>query len=221
MSDWLSDAWYDFNYTGIWIGYHLAWSFRSAGYYHVPQRGPLLIVANHQSFLDPLLVGLAVRRRLTYLARKTLFRHRLFGAFLHSVRCIPVDQEGVAKEWLKTVLDKLKEGEPVVVFPEGERSATGAMQPLRPGIHLLVKRGGVPVLPVGLAGGFEAFPKDAKLPRFSPLIGRPTGAGVAAVVGRPLDPKKLADLPREQFLDTLGREIETLHRRAEALRRKP
>jgi 1-acyl-sn-glycerol-3-phosphate acyltransferase len=220
MSDWPSDAWYDFNYTWIYVAYHLSWSYRSDGFRYVPERGPYLIVANHQSFLDPLLVGLAVRKRLTYLARKTLFRHRLFGAFLRSVRCVPVDQEGVAKEGLKTVLEKLKEGHPVLVFPEGERSPDGPMHELRPGIALLVKRSGVPVLPVGLAGGYEAFPRNAKFPRFSPLFMPATGCGVAAVVGRPLSPKALADLPREELLGLLYREIDRVRLKAEALRRK-
>ncbi len=221
MRDWLSDAWYDFNYTGIWIGFHFAWSYRSEGWCHVPQRGPLLVVANHQSFLDPLIVGLAVRRRFTYLARKTLFRNRFFGSFLRSVRCVPVDQEGVAKEGLKAVLEKLKEGQPVLVFPEGERTPTGQMQPFRPGVQLLIKRGNCPVLPVGIAGGFEAYPRGAKFPRFSLLFGPATGSGVAGVVGRPIDSKKLADLPREELLDLLSREVDKLRQRAEALRRKP
>src|ERR1700761_1742760 len=120
--DWLSDAWYDFNYSAIWCGFHLAWSYRSVGFRYVPQRGPVLVVCNHQSFIDPLLVGLAVRRRFTYLARKTLFRSPVFGGYLRSVRCIPVDQEGVAKEGLKAVLEKLKQGNAVLVFPEGERT---------------------------------------------------------------------------------------------------
>ena len=220
MSDWLSDAWYDFNYTAIWVGFHFGWSYRSEGFHYVPRRGPYLIVANHQSFLDPLLVGLAVRKRLTYLARKSLFKGH-FGAFLRSVRCVPVDQDGVAKEGLKAILEKLKEGHPVLVFPEGERSGNGQMQPLRPGIQLLIKRSLCPVLPVGLAGGFESFPKSAKLPRLSPLFMPATGTAVAAVVGRPLDPKALGGLPRDELLNVLLREIDRLRQRAEVLRRKP
>jgi 1-acyl-sn-glycerol-3-phosphate acyltransferase len=221
MSDWISDAWYDFNYSAIWIGYHLAWSFRSEGFRYVPQRGPVLIIANHQSYLDPLLVGLAVRRRLTYLARKTLFRHPLFGAFLRSVRCVPVDQDGVAKEGLKSVLEKLKAGNPVVVFPEGARSDTGEMQPFRPGIQLLIKRSLCPVLPVGLAGAFETFPLTAKFPIFSPIF-MPAGKGtVAAVVGPPLDSKRLAELPRDKLLTELYQAVDTVRKKAEFLRRKP
>lgn len=221
MADWLSDAWYDFNYSAIWVGFQFGWSYRSEGFRYVPQRGPVLVVANHQSFIDPLLVGLAVRRRFTYLARKTLFRHPLFGGYLRSVRCVPVDQEGVAKEGLKALLGKLLEGNAVLVFPEGNRSPDGHMQPFRPGVQLLIKRGMCPVLPVGIAGGFESFPRTAKLPLLSPIFMPATKGTVAAVVGPPLDPKALAELPREELLRVLYEKINKLHLRAEQLRRKP
>jgi 1-acyl-sn-glycerol-3-phosphate acyltransferase len=221
MRNWLSDAWYDFNYSAIWVGFQFGWSYRSEGFRYVPQRGPVLVVSNHQSFVDPLLVGLGVRRRFTYLARKTLFRNPVFGGYLRSVRCVPVDQEGVAKEGLKAVLQKLKDGNAVLIFPEGERTPTGQMLPLRPGVHLLIKRGMCPVLPVGLAGAFESYPRSAKLPVLSPIFMPATKGTVAAVVGKPLDPKKLADMPREDLLQLLFREIDQLRERAEVLRRKP
>jgi 1-acyl-sn-glycerol-3-phosphate acyltransferase len=221
MPDWMSDAWYGFNYSAIWAAFQFGWSYRSEGFRYVPQRGPVLVVANHQSFVDPLLVGLAVRRRFTYLARKTLFRNPIFGGYLRSVRCIPVDQEGVAKEGLKAVLQKLKEGNAVLIFPEGERTPTGDMLPLRPGVQLLVKRGLCPVLPVGLAGGFESYPRSAKFPILSPIFMPATKGTVAAVVGPPLDPKQLAALSREEMLGVLFEKINKLHLRAEQLRRKP
>jgi 1-acyl-sn-glycerol-3-phosphate acyltransferase len=221
MHGWLSDAWYDFNFSWIWVGFQFGLSYRSEGFHRVPQRGPVLVVANHQSFLDPLIVGLAVRRRFTYLARKTLFRNRLFGDFLRSVRCVPVDQEGVAKEGLKATIEKIKQGNAVLVFPEGNRTPDGLMQPLRPGVQLLIKRGMCPVLPVGLAGAFESFPRTVSFPRLSPIFMPPTNAGVAAVVGRPIDHKKLADMPRDELLKFLYHEIDRLQKRAEVLRRKP
>jgi 1-acyl-sn-glycerol-3-phosphate acyltransferase len=221
MRDWLSDAWYDFNYTAIWVGFQFAWSYRSEGFRHVPRRGPVLVIANHSSFLDPLIVGLAVRRRFTYLARKTLFRHPIFGGYLRSVRCVPVDQEGVAKEGLKAILEKLKEGNAVLIFPEGERTADGQMVPLRPGVQLLIKRGMCTVLPVGIAGAFDSFPLSAKLPVLSPIFMPATKGTVAAVVGPPLDPKDLADLPRAELLGLLYDKIHKLRLRAEQLRRKP
>src|SRR6516225_6984602 len=122
MPDRLSYAWYQSWYVATWTAMTLAFSYRDAGSRNVPPRGPALLIANHQSYIDPLLVGLAARRHLTFLARKTLFRNRLFGAFLRSVNCVPVDQEGVAKEGLKTAVEKLQAGQAVLIFPEGERS---------------------------------------------------------------------------------------------------
>src|SRR5205085_9333441 len=124
-------------------------SFRWEGGRRVPKQGPVLLVANHQSFLDPVAVGIAARRHLCYLARKTLFTNPTFGAFLRSVNVVPVDQEGVAKDGLRTVLDLLRADQAVLVFPEGERTLNGRMSPLRPGVHLLIKRSQVPIIPVG------------------------------------------------------------------------
>jgi 1-acyl-sn-glycerol-3-phosphate acyltransferase len=161
MPDWRSALWYEANFCAVYTAYTLGLSFRSEGSQHMPRRGPVLLVANHESFLDPLAVGVAVRRRISYLARKTLFKNPLFGAYLKSVGCVPVDQEGVAKEGLKTSLERLANGDALLVFPEGERTLTGEMLPFKPGIYLLVKRANVPIVPVGVAGAYEAYPRRA------------------------------------------------------------
>src|SRR5262245_12817842 len=128
----------------------------------MPATGPVLLIANHESFLDPLAVGLAVRRKVHYMARTTLFKPALFGKYLRSVGCVPVDQEGVAKEGLKTSLELLNAGKPLLIFPEGERSWQGTMQAFKPGILLLIKKAPVPIVPVGIAGAYEAYPRGAK-----------------------------------------------------------
>jgi 1-acyl-sn-glycerol-3-phosphate acyltransferase len=220
MTQRYSPAWYDFNWCLLMAGFTLGFSLKSIGSRNMPRTGPVLVVSNHQSFIDPLLVGLAVRRRLCYLARKTLFRNRYFGAYLRSVNCVPVDQEGVAKEGLKAVLERLKEGEPVLIFPEGSRTETGEMQPLRPGVQLLVQRGKAPVLPVGIAGAFEVYPRKAKAPTLAPLFLRAPRGGVAVSVGEPLGADELAALPREKLLQTLFDAVQVEQRKAAALRRK-
>src|SRR4051812_41364415 len=112
-----SRLWYRFNFAGAWTAYTLALSFRSAGHHHMPTTGPVLILANHSSYLDPVAVGLAVRRQVYYLARKSLFRTGLFGSFLRSVGCIPVDIEGIAKEGVRASQEVLQAGHALVVFP--------------------------------------------------------------------------------------------------------
>jgi 1-acyl-sn-glycerol-3-phosphate acyltransferase len=222
MPAWFSHVWYETWYCAAWAFFTLGFSLRSQGGPNIPPVGPALLVANHQSFFDPLLVGLAARRHLTFLARKTLFRNPLFGAFLRSVNCVPVDQEGVAKEGLKTAVEKLHAGHAVLIFPEGERSWKGLMQPLRPGIQLLIKRALAPIVPVGVAGAFEAYPRTAKLPRFSPLFLPANRKGPLAVsIGRPLDPKLLLELPRARLLTELFNAIRAEQIKAERLRRQP
>ncbi len=104
-------------------------------------------------------MGVAAPRHICFLARKSLFRHRLFGGLIHSLNAVPVEQHGIAKEGLKTILEQLSKGQAVLVFPEGERTYTGEVQPLKPGILLLIKRIAAPIVPIGIAGAFEALPR--------------------------------------------------------------
>jgi 1-acyl-sn-glycerol-3-phosphate acyltransferase len=221
MRGWRSYLLYEGCYWAFQALGTLGLSYRFEGRRNVPRRGPALLIANHESYFDPVLVGMASSRQICYLARKTLFNNKVFGAFLRTVRTFPVDQEGVAKEGLKTVLELLKAGEVVLIFPEGERTWDGEMQPLKPGVQLLVKRTQAPVIPVGVAGAFQALPRQRKLPRLSPLFLPATGAAVAVSVGEPRPAARYADLPRDQLLVELAREIGVMRERAERLRRKP
>ena len=164
--------------TGFGLGFSLRWD----GYRHVPRKGPVLIVANHQSFLDPPAIGLALPRRVVYLARKNLFEHPVFGALIRGLNAVPIDQDGIGKEGLKTVLGELRRGHAVLVFPEGARSPDGRIGELRPGIHLLIKKTSAPILPVGIAGAYHAWPIWRKYPIPSPLFLPPTERTIAVSV---------------------------------------
>lgn len=221
LPDWLAHLWYKIVYVSSMTGFTLGFSLRYEGKQHVPRDGPVLLIANHQSFFDPVLVGLAAPRQLCYLARKTLFRHRLFATLIRSLRAVPIDQEGLGKDGIRTVLGLLNERRAVLVFPEGERTPDGTMQPLRPGIHLLIKKAPVPIVPVAIAGAFDAWPRWRPLPVPAPLF-LPPGKGTIAVSVRPaLDAKRLLELPRDRCLELLDQELKLAHARAEHLRRKP
>ncbi|HYT90603.1 MAG TPA: lysophospholipid acyltransferase family protein [Gemmataceae bacterium] len=194
---------------------------RIEGGAHIPRTGPALLVANHQSFLDPILLGLCTPRALCYLARKSLFRNPFFAWLIRVLGAVPIDQQGVGKEGIKTILEQLQRGEAVVVFPEGERTRDGRMQPLRPGVHLLIKRTKAPIVPIGIAGAFDAWPRRHKLPRPSPLF-LPAGKGTIAVsVGQPLDAARYIEMARADSLAKLFTELQRLQGRAERLRCKP
>jgi 1-acyl-sn-glycerol-3-phosphate acyltransferase len=213
-------AWHQTCYLSAMTFFTLGFSLRTHGVKNMPQSGPALVVSNHQSFLDPPIVGLAARRPLVYLARKTLFRNPYFASFIRSLNAVPIDQEGVGKEGIKTVVEQLKLGKAVLVFPEGERTPTGPMLPLKPGVHLLIKKAEAPIVPVGIAGAYEALPRWRHTPLFSPLFLPATKGAIAMVMGEPLDSRRYAAMPREDALRELFVKIKEVQEKAEKLRRK-
>lgn len=141
------------------------------------EEGGCLVASNHVSYLDPPLVGIAFDNEIHYLARKTLFRG--FGGWLYPRwNSIPVDQDNPEVKTIKTVIRLLRQGERVVVFPEGQRSWDGALQSGQPGVGLMVSKARVPVLPVRIFGAYEALPRGA---------GRFKRSKITVVVGEPLD----------------------------------
>jgi 1-acyl-sn-glycerol-3-phosphate acyltransferase len=196
----------------------LGFSLRTAGRRHIPCTGPALLIANHQSFVDPVLVGLATRRHLSFLARQTLFRRPALAWLLRHLSAVPIDHEGVGKEGIKAILEQLRAGRAVVVFPEGTRSRDGKLQPLRPGVQLLIKRTEAPIVPVGIAGAYDAWPRTQHLPTPAPLF-LPAEGGIAVVVGKPLDAGPLAQLPRDRCLAELFAALGSVQQQAERLRR--
>jgi 1-acyl-sn-glycerol-3-phosphate acyltransferase len=131
----------------------------------VPARGPVVLAANHTSFLDPPLVGAACRREVSYLGKESLFKFPTAGAVLRSWNVIPVDRNGGSGAGLEGILDRLLAGGGVVLFPEGTRSYDGKLQPALPGIGLIVIKSSAPVVPVRVFGTFEAFGRHARFPR--------------------------------------------------------
>ena len=217
---WPSRRWYEGIYWLSATVMTLGFSLRTQGHRHVPQRGPALLIANHQSFMDPILVGLAVRRHAVFLACQTLFRQRALAWLMRSLHGVPVNQEGFAREGLLTILEQLKAGRAVAIFPEGERTSHGKMNALRPGIHLLIKKMAMPIVPIGIAGAYDAWPRWRKYPIPAPLF-LPGGKRTIAVsIGPPIDSRQFAGQPREKILADLSLELQKQKDRAERLRRK-
>jgi len=198
----------------------LGGSLRLQGQRNMPTTGPALLIANHQSFLDPVLIGLAAYRPLVYLARKTLFRNRIFASMIRWMNAVPIDQEGVGKEGIRTILDQLTLGKAVVVFPEGSRTPDGRMHPLKAGIHLLIKRLQIPIVPVGIAGAYDAWPIWRKYPIPAPLFLPSPKGSLSVSLGKPIDSNHFTDMPREQALQELFDHIQTEQSRAEKLLRR-
>ena len=169
----------------------LLFRFHCQGRHHIPRRGGALVCANHQSMLDPPLVGMAARRHLAYLARKTLFKQPLFGWFLRKVDGIPLDRGGMGFAGIKATLKSLKAGSVVVIFPEGTRSKTGELQQLKGGFIALVRRAKVPLVPCGLIGAHECLPRGTGMIRFR---------RIRCVYGKPISVSEIESLSDEQLL---------------------
>jgi 1-acyl-sn-glycerol-3-phosphate acyltransferase len=125
--------------------------------------GPVLLVANHQSHLDPVLVGIACPRRLKYLARRGLFFWP-FSWWIRALGAVPIDRERGALGGIKTTLNLLRQHEAVLVFPEGTRTPDGQLHPLLPGFCLLARRSGATIVPVAISGAYISMPRGRILP---------------------------------------------------------
>ncbi|RMH14118.1 MAG: 1-acyl-sn-glycerol-3-phosphate acyltransferase [Planctomycetota bacterium] len=131
----------------------------------VPRTGPLLIVSNHQSYLDPPLIACGVMHRpLGFLARAGLFKSRLLARLLRSFNSVPLSENGGDVGAMKTTIALLEAGNAVVIFPEGSRTPDGRMGEFKRGTSLIIKKVNCPVLPVAVEGAFEAWPRHRSLP---------------------------------------------------------
>ncbi len=211
--------WYDFANLVAFPFYFFGFSYRYSGRAHVPSRGPVLLVSNHQSMLDPVLIGACTNRYLTFLARSTLFSVPVIGPLIHSLNAIPIDRN-MGKDGIQSVLERLSLGQAVLMFPEGERTHTGEVQPLKPGVSLLIKRVMCPIVPVGIAGCFAAWNRFMKWPRWSPPILAPGPSTIGVAIGKPIDPRRYQGVDRAAMLDDLRMEIAQQKETAERLRRK-
>jgi 1-acyl-sn-glycerol-3-phosphate acyltransferase len=136
----------------------------------------VLIVANHQSFLDPPFIGLPLARPVAFLAKSELFESKLFGGAIRRLNAFPVRQGAGDIGAMRESVRLLKAGWALTIFPEGSRTFDGGLQPAQKGAGLLVKKADVPVVPAVIDGTFDAWPRGAKVPRPSPvrvLFGEP------------------------------------------------
>jgi 1-acyl-sn-glycerol-3-phosphate acyltransferase len=208
-------------YLASAAGFSLGFSMRMEGRRHVPKKGAALLIANHQSFMDPFIVGVAARRRLVYLARKTLLRNPVMRWVMLGQNSVPIDQDGIGIEGLRVVLKQLENGEAALVFPEGSRTPDGRLHPLRPGIHLLIQKAKVPVVPIGIAGAYHAWPCWRALPIPSPLFLPATDRTIGVAIGPAIEPGELLDLSREKLLTKLHERLAQMHAQADEIRRRP
>jgi len=181
----------NFIYRLVWLLIRLLLhTYFHGRYFHahrVPLTGPVILAANHASFLDPPLIGGGFNRAVNYLARNTLMDSPVLGALLRRLNVVPVDRDGGGGAGLKAILDRLLVGGVILLFPEGTRTRDGQLQPAKSGIGLTVIKSTATVVPVRVQGTFAALGRHMKFPM---------PRRVTVTYGEPLDFKSLREEAR-------------------------
>jgi 1-acyl-sn-glycerol-3-phosphate acyltransferase len=128
---------------------------RRIGSEHIPRSGPVLLAANHRSFIDPFMIGALLRRPVYYVAKRELFRRRSQAWFLNALGAFPIDRGRSDEDAVSTAREILGRGDCVVIFPEGTRVRPGPLGAPRRGVGRLALETGVPVVPIAVIGTEE------------------------------------------------------------------
>ncbi|MBL8876982.1 MAG: 1-acyl-sn-glycerol-3-phosphate acyltransferase [Phycisphaerae bacterium] len=192
----------------------LFYRVRVRGAKNIPTTGPLLIAANHQSFIDPPLIGCFVRNRhLSFVAKIGLFKFGPFAWFISALNSIPINDEAGDAGAIREILKRLAAGHAVLIFPEGSRSHDGGQKAFKRGVALLMKRAKCPVVPAAVEGCFDAWGPAVRFPK---LIGQ----RVAVTYGKPIPYAELEKAGAQGALDRIAREVNTLRMQTRADMRK-
>ena len=142
------NAWYWAGYTLSKLIAHTFFQYRVIHRERMIQTGPVILAMNHQSYLDPPCAGIACKRPIYFLARKSLLNVPILGRILPKLNVIPVDQGGNDRNALKALIRILKAGEATLIFPEGERTLDGRLRSALPGLGFVIAKTLAPVVPM-------------------------------------------------------------------------
>lgn len=180
------------------------------GYENIP-KGGAIIAPNHVSFFDPPIICASCREEAYFLARGSLFGNRFFAWLIRNLNAYPVSGTAQDRASLKLVCEFLAQNKKVVVFPEGERSHTGKLAPIKSGIGMLAMRSGCPIIPTYIHGAYDIWNRSRKYPKFK---------GQTTVhYGKPIRWEDFAHLEKkealEQITQAVANAIETMRLNAE------
>ena len=181
-----------------------AFRLEVSGLENVPPEGQgVLLASNHQSFLDPITIGVALRREINPVARESLFHNPLFRSLIRYLNAFPIQRSSADMAAVREGIRRLKNADALVLFPEATRTRDGRIGRISPGFALLAKKACVPIVPVLIDGAFECWPRSRKLPR----PGR-----MSVTYGVPITTAQQGDLKPREVADVLKQRLAELKR---------
>lgn len=152
------------------------WKVTYEGLENVPKSGAYIIAPTHRAYTDTPLVAPLTHRHIRYMGASGLFKYKLSAAFFERMGTFPVHRGSVDRETLRTCINLLKEGHPVVIFPEGTRKRGPKIENLFEGVGYIASRANAPIVPVAIGGAERGWPRGKLLPRpgrMHVLVGKP------------------------------------------------
>ena len=193
-------------YRGVWIWIRflatILYRLKVSGTKNIPPENAVLIVSNHQSHLDPPLIGCSSPRPMNYMARASLFKFAPFGWYIRSIDAFPIDLDKSPLSGIRETLKRLKRGKMVLIFPEGSRTFDGEMQPFKPGFVALAVRSRATILPVAIEGTYHAWPRKNRFPG----LGR-----VHVHFGEPICREDVLKLDENELQELVERKVRECH----------
>jgi 1-acyl-sn-glycerol-3-phosphate acyltransferase len=149
----------------VWGLARLLFRIRFIGVEHVPRAGAVVLAPNHVSYMDPVLMTIPLHRPLHFMTLEQFFRVPGLGGLIRWLGAFPVREDEIDRAAIRTAMRILRDGDALVIFPEGGRSRDGRLRPFRPGAFRLALQADAPVVPVTIAGAHAAWPAKRRLPR--------------------------------------------------------
>ncbi len=174
--------------------FSLCYRLEISGAEHLDKVEGALIASSHASFFDPPLIACSAPHPVHFLARESLFQVWILGALIRRLNTHPIQGTSSAKS-IRTVVDLIKEGSQVVIFPEGSRSIDGSLQPIERGMSLIVSRAECPIIPCYIDGAYEAWGRHRRFPK-------PWGK-IRVAFGEPIPFEQFASLDRHARHDAV------------------
>ncbi len=195
----------------FWVLFKLFWNFKSRGQANIPADGPVLIVCNHQSYFDPIICSIGMRRELDFMARESLFKGR-FGKIIRRLNAFPVRRGEADMRAIRDIVDRLDQQRAVLMFPEGTRSSDGMVHDFKNGFVLIARKAKAAIVPVAIDGTFDAWPRHKKRPGLS---------RIRISYGQAIPAEQVKSMARDELFNKVFAEVTKMQNELRSEKNKP